>query len=293
MRRKELGFLAVVVAFLCLPGLAASAQVPAQPPRGSERVILSLGNDGFVPKAAIQATTDARFQSDLAGLRFLDEVSVIVLADIPFAGLPAVLQSSLVKWVELGGSLLVTGGNNSFGLGGYAETPLGGILPLVPRGADRLGHGFSPTFVLQPNHPIFAGVTTTTMANFNETMLAGDATLLLEYRGASKGGVAGSGMTGSGKGFGLLGAPGIGVPGGVGQGGIPNTVIATINTEGGIQGGGRAILPLVAERRQGQGLVVAIALDMNAAGEWQDRDRLMANTIRYLLEQSKLRRIPR
>ncbi len=59
-------------------------------------------------------------------------------------------------------------------------------------------------------------------------------------------------------------------------------------TEGGIQGGGRAAMPLIAERRQGQGLITAIAVDMNATGEWQDRANLTINAIRHLLDQSKL-----
>jgi hypothetical protein len=59
-------------------------------------------------------------------------------------------------------------------------------------------------------------------------------------------------------------------------------------TEGGLQGGGHAAIPLVAERRQGSGTVLAIAVDMNATGEWQDRYTLAINAVRYLLEQSKL-----
>lgn len=337
MRHKPLASLAIASALYQLLGIPALAQAPAGIPQGSERIILSLGKDAFIPKGVIEATADVKFQADLAGLRFLDEVSVIILADIPFGQLPPVLQSSLGRWVELGGSLLVTGGNNSFGLGGYADTPLGALLPLIPRSPDRLGHGFSPTLVLQPSHPIFSGVTTTTMANFNETTLAGDATLLLEYRGASKAGFAGAGMTGGGRTFlttvnpktgqaqvtlgtpaqSLAGqvtnpvtgqvvqaGPGSGTAstglGGAGQGsGQPagtsggSEFNPTFASEGGIQGGGRAVLPLVAERRQGQGLVLAIAVDMNATGDWPDRDRLMANAVRYLLEQSRLRRVPR
>jgi hypothetical protein len=260
--------------------------------RRTERVILSLGNDQFIPKAAIEAVTDARFQPDLRGLRFLDEVSVIVLADIAFGNLPPALQANLAAWVQLGGSLLVTGGNNSFGLGGYAETPLAEILPLRPTQNDRTGHGFSPVYILNEGHPLFAGVTPAPMAFFNETTVAGDGRLLLEYRGVSKGGMAAAGLTGSGKAFRDPGIPGssagAGVPGGIGMPGIPNTQIVTIQTEGGIQGGGRAPMPLVAERRQGKGLVVAIALDMNATGEWRDRETFAVNLIRYGLDQAKL-----
>jgi hypothetical protein len=418
-------FLAAVLGIaLGSPGLA---QIPMLPPLAPQQVILSLGNDQFVPRATIEVTTGARIQSDFRGLRFLDEVSVIILADMPFAQLPPLLQTSLTQWVELGGSLLVTGGNSAFGSGGYAGTALGTILPLQPISSDRTQHTFSPTYVLNPSHPIFTGVTTTTMANFNETTVAGDASLLLEYRGVSKGGAVGAGLTGSGRPFtttttttvqtpggaafaspgatgtrtqssvavlgpaiksGVAGTPGVGgqgtvpVPniasgtavaslptsttgapvttggtvitpgsggygtavgqptplqpaaptatstpgvlanpvlptgGSLGAGGIPpgsaivtqpgpgGTVTVTqttglpgqnllqadpgFATEGGLQGGGHAAIPLVAERRQGSGTVLAIALDMNATGEWQDRYTLTINAVRYLLEQSKL-----
>lgn len=427
MGRANVFFAHAAAVFVLL--IVTSAPVEAQAPyaQSGARIILSLGNEQFIPKAAIEATTGARFQSDLQGLRFLDDVSVIVLADIPFAQLPAILQSSLVRWVELGGTLLVTGGSAAFGLGGYSGTPLGAVLPLLPSPSDRTSHGFSPTYVLDPSHPVFFGVTTTTMANFNETTLAPGASLLLEYRGVSKGGAAGVGLTGSGRPFttttaaiqttatgatafgpaggsgtqssvvvlgprigsGVAGTPGVGgqatvpipnigsgtlvsslptptsggpvvtaggttiTPGSGGQGGAvgqptpgqppaptptttpgvlanpvlpaggtltaggvpPGSAIVTESggggsvvitsstglpgqnllgadpgfaTEGGIQGGGRAAMPLLAERRHGQGLIVAIALDMNATGEWQDRASLTINAIRYLLDQSKL-----
>ncbi len=420
--------LAAAIALFILTG-AATESVPAGAqalPQETKRIILSLGNDQFIPKATIEAMTGARFQSDLQGLRFLDEVSVIILADIPFAQLHPVLQSSLVKWVELGGSLLVTGGNGAFTSGGYNGSPLDPMLPLRPGPSDRTAHGFSPTYILNQGHPIFAGVTTTTMANFNETAPAQDASLLLEYRGVSKGGAAGVGLTGSGRPFttatgtvtqtgtgsnfaapgsagtqspvavmgphirsGVAGTPGVGgqatvpvpniapgtpvsslptaatgapvttaggttiTPGSGGQGGAvgqatpgqpnaptptstpgvlgnpvlpsggaltaggvpPGAAIVTepgaggstvitrttglpgqnvlgadpgFAIEGGIQGGGRATVPLIAERRHGQGTVLAIALDMNATGEWRDRDTFAMNAIRYLVDQSKL-----
>lgn len=438
MPSKGSGLLVATAAITLLAATPALAQL--SPSQGGPRVILSFGNDQFIPKAAIEATTGARFQSDFTGLRFLDEVSVIVLADIGFAQLPAFLQSNLVRWVELGGSLLVTGGNGAFFSGGYAGSPLAPILPLRPIESDRTSHGFSPTYILNQNHPLFTGVTTTTMANFNETTIVQDASPLLEYRGVSKGGASGAGITGSGRPFttattrvaprggtsvdgsgagsqnvvvlgqpilsgqagtpgvggqgnvsvplappggpppapgvtigtnvtpgaggqgGAVGlpvptsgpgsspggpgqpafptatntpgvlanpvtpilpvGPGVGVDGGLSAGGLaPATAVSTasplpgqpglvpvavapvvtcptctpanqfnpdFSSEGGIQGGGRAAMPLIAERRQGKGLIMAIALDMNATGQWQDRDNLTVNAIRYLLDQSKL-----
>lgn len=284
MRTERVAFL--LAALVGLVGLnLAAGQDGAPSASRAQRVILTFGKDQFIPKAGIEAATGARFQSDFRGLRFLDEVSVIVLADIAHGSLDPILESRLADWVNLGGSLLVTGGNNAYGLGGYVGTSIGSILPLLPDPRDKTVHSFGPPLPIDQSHPVLAGVTLASMAYFNETKLAGDATLILEYRAASKGGFAGGGLTGAGRPFGTVGA---GVPGGVGQGGIPNTGIGTINTEGGIQGGGGLPWPLLAERRLGAGTVLATSLDLNATGEWKDRDAYAVNLIRYLLQASRL-----
>jgi Ca-activated chloride channel homolog len=56
---------------------------------------------------------------------------LVVLADVPVAGLPAADQRELARYVrERGGGLLVTGGSAGFGAGGYEGTALDGLLPL-------------------------------------------------------------------------------------------------------------------------------------------------------------------
>lgn len=60
----------------------------------------------------------------------LARIDVLVLADTPAAELPLELQQNLRTWVENGGGLLVTGGRNAFGPGGYARSELAAMLPL-------------------------------------------------------------------------------------------------------------------------------------------------------------------
>jgi Ca-activated chloride channel homolog len=67
--------------------------------------------------------------ADLAGDR-PGNFDVLVLADTPAAELPVKVQQNLRTWVAGGGGLLVTGGRNAFGPGGYARSELADILPL-------------------------------------------------------------------------------------------------------------------------------------------------------------------
>ncbi len=59
-----------------------------------------------------------------------DNCDMLALADTPAAELPTEVQQNLRTWVENGGGLLVTGGRNAFGPGGYARSKLADILPL-------------------------------------------------------------------------------------------------------------------------------------------------------------------
>lgn len=67
------------------------------------------------------------------------EYQVIVLNNVPKEKLPADFQSQLRKFVEAGKGLVVTGGDKSFGLGGYLGSELAEILPveLVPPQAEK------------------------------------------------------------------------------------------------------------------------------------------------------------
>lgn len=55
----------------------------------------------------------------------------VILNNLPRERLSAPAQNSLVSYVERGGSLVMTGGDESFGLGGYQNSPIAKIMPVV------------------------------------------------------------------------------------------------------------------------------------------------------------------
>ncbi|MDF7800294.1 VWA domain-containing protein [Pontiellaceae bacterium B1224] len=67
----------------------------------------------------------------------LDELlkfDAIVLADIPATDIPERAMHSLKRYVtDFGGGLLMLGSENSFGLGGYYQTPVEEVLPITSR----------------------------------------------------------------------------------------------------------------------------------------------------------------
>jgi hypothetical protein len=216
-------------------------------------MILSLGDDSYITWSELQSQAGAvvvREQGDVPLAGF----SLVVLSNIGYASLPEGVRDGLQGYLEQGGSLLITGGKQSYGSGGYAGTEVADLLPLRPSRDDWLPHPFGPTFILQPNHPILRGVVVPTMAFFNELDLSGGAVEIAQYRKASKAGIVGGGDPGGGQ----------------------------------VQGGGRRPMPLIAERRSGGGTVIAVALDLTLTGEWKDRDRFARNCIDYLLQQSRI-----
>jgi uncharacterized membrane protein len=60
----------------------------------------------------------------------LGRYDLVVLADVPRAALPDAALAALESFVRDGGGLLVAGGTQSFGPGGYLGTRLGNILPV-------------------------------------------------------------------------------------------------------------------------------------------------------------------
>lgn len=80
---------------------AAAAQEP--------RLILALGDAGFLEPAAIRAATGAQVVREIGG-RKLKDFSVVVLADVAYAALPPQVQDVVAAYVNAGGALLITGG---------------------------------------------------------------------------------------------------------------------------------------------------------------------------------------
>jgi len=215
--------------------------------------ILSLGDDSYATWSEVESRTGAVVRREL-GDSPLAAFSVVVLSNVGYDSLPEAVRDGLPDYLARGGSLLVSGGKQSYGSGGYAGTALADLLPLRPSRDDWLPHPFGPALILQPDHPILRGVVILTMAFFNELDLGSGAVEIAQYRKGSKAAFAGGGDPGGGE----------------------------------IQGGGRRPMPLIAERSIGSGTILAIAMDMTLTGDWKDRDLFAQNCVEYLLQRSRI-----
>ena len=147
----------------------------------STRMILALGNIGFLDAKSIQASMGAEVWTDLGQFQ-LKDFSVAVLANIAFPALPGPVQQDLVQYVTGGGTLLITGGSESFGSGGYQAAA--SLIPFDIRSAsDWRFTPFRSPVPIQPGHPILAGVTFITVGNLNDMNPRADATEILQAAG--------------------------------------------------------------------------------------------------------------
>jgi len=104
---------------------------------GSPKVLVVEGQPGAGQNLK-DALTSARVNADLigpqallAGLGPLGAYEAVVLVNVPASALPPTAQNDLVAYVhDLGKGLVMVGGGQSFGLGGYAETPIEAALPV-------------------------------------------------------------------------------------------------------------------------------------------------------------------
>jgi uncharacterized membrane protein len=86
---------------------------------------------------------------------------VIVLGDLDRTFLSREQMAQIRKFVNDGGALLMLGGHNSFGPGGYAGTDVEAVLPLTcgPRSQPQETTAFIPQLTAAgESHPVFAGV---------------------------------------------------------------------------------------------------------------------------------------
>ncbi|OGB92533.1 MAG: hypothetical protein A2Z31_05620 [candidate division NC10 bacterium RBG_16_65_8] len=149
----------------------------------SARVILTLGNASFINPESVRQATGAEVSQN-PGLP-LKDVAVLVLANAPLATLPQPIQDGLADYVGSGGAVLITGGSQSFGSGGYkAVSP---ILPFQIRSdSDWRFISFRPPVALQPGHPILAGVTFLTVGTVNDMNPRPGATEILQSAGGGR-----------------------------------------------------------------------------------------------------------
>jgi hypothetical protein len=180
----------VPLALLLALAFAAGAEAGQAP-----RMILALGSTNWLNRGDIQAATGALVKQDLEQYQ-LKDVRVVVLGNIALGSLPGPVQQGLVEYVSAGGTLLITGGSQSFGSGGYQAVP--SVIPFEIRGEnDWRTIPFRPPLVLQPGHPIMAGVTFITVGAVNDMNPRGGA---LEILQAAGGGSAAGRVSGRGGG---------------------------------------------------------------------------------------------
>ena len=106
-----------------LVGVRGSRPVLCVTPTGGSGLSRLLAGGGLQTKAL--AASECRWTlEDLAGY------SAVVLENTPASRLGHVGMQNLAAWVAQGGGLLLTGGKDSYGPGGYYRSPLEPVLPV-------------------------------------------------------------------------------------------------------------------------------------------------------------------
>ena len=99
--------------------------------------VLVLNSDGKEDNL-VRALQAARLPVDVVSSKThpltqdsLDKYRAVIVENVPAADFGRLKMERLAQWVEdLGGGLLVTGGERSFGVGGYFKSPLDEVLPV-------------------------------------------------------------------------------------------------------------------------------------------------------------------
>ena len=172
------------------------------------RMILALGSPGWLNASDIQAATGAAVKQDLEQYKLAD-FRVVVLGNIAFGSLPGPVQQGLAEYVSTGGTLLITGGTQSFGSGGYQA--VASVLPFEIRfESDWRNIPFRFPVVLQPGHPILAGVTFISVGAVNDMNPRGGALEILRAAGGGSAAGRASGRGGGSYQYPLIAEVGVG-----------------------------------------------------------------------------------
>ncbi|MEE9537896.1 MAG: hypothetical protein V3W10_00985 [candidate division NC10 bacterium] len=146
------------------------------------KLVLALGDGSYVPAKAV---TGAEVANEL-GDRDLVEFAVVILSNIPYNQLPGAVQEHLTEFLDQGGSLLITGGPNAYGSGGYQA--MAALVPFEMRAThDWRSHPFKQVIPIQPGHPILRGVTFRTVGSFNDLNPKAGAVEIAKYAGGGTG----------------------------------------------------------------------------------------------------------
>lgn len=175
MFRKNL--ICTLIALLLGAGLWSSSAAEETSKR-----ILVLGDASYLPAEAVAGAEIARELGEGDLMRF----AVVILSNIAYSQLPGTVQEGLTGFVEQGGALLITGGPNGYGSGGYQ--PIAAILPFEIRTNDDWRVvPFREVIPLEPGHPILQEVTFRTVGSFNDLNPRRGATEIAQYAGAGVG----------------------------------------------------------------------------------------------------------
>jgi uncharacterized membrane protein len=96
----------------------------SRPGKGSPSLLAALAAQGI----SVVSTTSAALPGTLAGYLPYD---ALILDNVPGYGISTEKMETIARYVrDTGGGLLMTGGDSSFGAGGYYKTPIERILPV-------------------------------------------------------------------------------------------------------------------------------------------------------------------
>jgi hypothetical protein len=86
------------------------------------------------------------------------QLRLVILGDLPAVCFEAQALRNLAKFVEGGGGLLMIGGVSNLGAGGWQNTPLAPVLPVVLTKTDGVVNGPLPVTMspLESSHPVLA-----------------------------------------------------------------------------------------------------------------------------------------
>lgn len=147
----------------------------------ASKLILALGDASYISPASAKAWTGAEVERVL-GEYELEEFAVVILSNVPYSGLPGPVREGLSNFLGRGGSLLITGGPNSYGSGGYQA--IADVIPFEIRAEqDWRARPFKPVIPIQPGSPILEGVTFQTVGNFNDLNPKAGAVEIARYAG--------------------------------------------------------------------------------------------------------------
>jgi hypothetical protein len=148
----------------------------------SARLVLALGDDSYLRAEAVAGVEVTNELGDRDLLQF----AAVILSNTPYGQLPGAVRERLREFLEQGGSLLITGGPNAYGSGGYQ--PMAALIPFQIRtDNDWRAVPFREIIPLQPGHPILDGVTFGTIGSFNDLNPKPGTVEIAQYAGAGVG----------------------------------------------------------------------------------------------------------